>query len=89
MRDAADSTAPSNAAPRSGTVASARRSRLAAFLDSDLLHSFLRSRLVVLAALVSVLIVGAAVLAPLIAPHDPYDLKSLSLLDANTPPAWE
>jgi peptide/nickel transport system permease protein len=89
MRDAADSTAPSNAAPRAGTVASARRGRLAAFLDSDLLHSFLRSRLVVLAALVSVLIVGAAVLAPLIAPHDPYDLKSLSLLDANTPPAWE
>jgi peptide/nickel transport system permease protein len=86
MRDAADSTAPSSAA---GTIASARRGRLAAFLDSDLLHSFLRSRLVVLAALISGLIVGAAVLAPLIAPHDPYDLKSLSLLDANTPPAWE
>jgi peptide/nickel transport system permease protein len=86
MRDAADSTAPSSAA---GTIASTRRGRLAAFLDSDLLHSFLRSRLVVLAALISGLIVGAAVLAPLIAPHDPYDLKSLSLLDANTPPAWE
>ncbi|HSR79619.1 MAG TPA: ABC transporter permease [Hyphomicrobiaceae bacterium] len=86
MRDAADSTAPSSAA---GTIAPARRRRLAAFLDSDLLHSFLRSRLVVLAALISGLIVGAAVLAPLIAPHDPYDLKSLSLLDANTPPAWE
>jgi peptide/nickel transport system permease protein len=26
---------------------------------------------------------------PLIAPQDPYDLASLSLLDANTPPAWE
>jgi peptide/nickel transport system permease protein len=68
---------------------SSRRSRLAAFLDSDLLHSFLRSRLVVLAALLTVAIVGAALLAPLIAPHDPYDLKSLSLLDSNTPPAWE
>jgi peptide/nickel transport system permease protein len=68
---------------------SAGRSRLAAFLDSDLLHSFLESKLVVLAALVSVAIVGAAMLAPLIAPHDPYDLKSLSLLDSNTPPAWE
>ncbi len=89
MRDAADSTAPASAAPRTGGVASARRSRFAAFLDSDLLHSFVRSRLVVLAALISVAIVGAAVLAPVIAPHDPYDLKSLSLLDANTPPAWE
>jgi peptide/nickel transport system permease protein len=89
MKEAADSTATASAAPRARTMASARRSPLAAFLDSDLLHSFLRSRLVVLAALVSGLIVGAAVLAPLIAPHDPYDLKSLSLLDANTPPAWE
>jgi peptide/nickel transport system permease protein len=67
----------------------AARSRLAAFFDSDLLHSFLGSKLVVLAALMTVAIVGAALLAPLIAPHDPYDLKSLSLLDSNTPPAWE
>src|SRR5437016_8154088 len=67
----------------------AGRGRLAAFLDSDLLHSFLRSMLVVLAALLTVAMVSAAFLAPLIAPHDPYDLKSLSLLDANTPPAWE
>ena len=62
---------------------------MAAFFDSDLLHSFLRSKLVVLAALLTVAMVGAAFLAPLIAPHDPYDLKELSLLDANTPPAWE
>ena len=33
--------------------AGARRSRLAAFLDSDLLHSFLRSKLVVVAALLT------------------------------------
>ena len=32
---------------------------------------------------------GAALLAPLLAPHNPYDLKALSLLDADTPPAWE
>ena len=72
-----------------GSVPAARRSRLGAFLDSDLLHSFLASKLVVLAALMTVAIVGAAFLAPAIAPHDPYDLKSLSLLDSNTPPAWE
>jgi peptide/nickel transport system permease protein len=78
------------AAPtKRGEVPPKPRGRLAAFLDSDLLHSFLRSRLVVLAALLTVAMVGAALLAPLIAPHDPYDLKSLRLLDANTPPAWE
>jgi len=66
-----------------------RHSPLARFFDSDLLYSFTRSRLVVAAALVTALVVGAALLAPLIAPQDPYDLKTLSLLDANTPPAWE
>ena len=92
MQDAPESTAPSPVAPSrasAGDDRNARRSRLAAFLDSDLLHSFLRSKLVVVAALLTLAIVAAAFLAPLIAPHDPYDLKALSLLDANTPPAWE
>jgi peptide/nickel transport system permease protein len=84
---------PGMLAARSGPVekdAPARSaSRLAAFLDSDLLHSFLGSKLVVAAALMTVVMVGAALLAPLIAPHNPYDLKSLSLLDADTPPAWK
>jgi peptide/nickel transport system permease protein len=66
-----------------------RRSRLARIRDSDLFYSFRRSKVVVLAALATVLILGAALLAPLIAPHDPYDLATLSLLDGNTPPAWE
>jgi peptide/nickel transport system permease protein len=77
----------------SGGDAHPTRSRigapLARLLDSDLLYSFTRSKLVVAAALVTVVMVGAALLAPLIAPQDPYDLKTLSLLDANTPPAWE
>src|SRR5207244_2739167 len=90
MQDVPESTSLSS--PRSADAVATRtvrRSRLAAFLDSDLLHSFLRSKLVVLAALLTASIVIAAFLAPLIAPHDPYDLKALSLLDANTPPAWE
>jgi peptide/nickel transport system permease protein len=33
-------------------------------------------------------IIVSAVLAPWIAPQDPYDLASLSLLDATDPPAW-
>ena len=65
------------------------RWRLATFLDGDLIYSFRRSKLAVTAALLTALLVGAALLAPLVAPHDPYDLKSLSLLDANMPPAWQ
>ena len=64
------------------------RSRLQRILDSDILYSFTRQKMVMLAALVTLLIVLAAVLAPWIAPHNPYDLKSLSLLDSNVPPRW-
>ena len=56
--------------------------------DSDLLYSFLRSKIVVLAAFITLLMIGAAALAPWIAPHDPYDLTTVSLLDAHNPPAW-
>ena len=66
-----------------------RRSRLAVLRDSDLWQSFVASRLVVVAAILTTLLVGAAFLAPLIAPHNPYDLKSLELIDADRPPAWE
>jgi len=42
----------------------------------------------VAAAIVTTLLVAGALLAPLIAPHNPYDLASLNLLDARNPPAW-
>jgi peptide/nickel transport system permease protein len=41
-----------------------------------------------LATLVALVIIGGAILAPWIAPHDPFDAGSLSLLDASNPPAW-
>jgi peptide/nickel transport system permease protein len=56
--------------------------------DSDLWHSFKRSPGAVIAAVVTLLIVLAAIFAPLISPHNPFDLASLSIMDANTPPAW-
>jgi peptide/nickel transport system permease protein len=40
------------------------------------------------AALLLALIASAALLAPLIAPHDPFDLASLDVLDAELPPWW-
>jgi peptide/nickel transport system permease protein len=41
-----------------------------------------------LAAIVLGAIALAALLAPLIAPQDPFDLKSFDVLDAGLPPAW-
>jgi len=63
--------------------------RIARMLDSDIAASFLRSPLVIAAGVVAVLMVLAAMSAPLIAPSNPYDLNGVNLLDANTPPVWE
>lgn len=58
-------------------------------LDSDLFYSFSRSPVTVVAALVALVIVLGALLAPWVAPYDPFDLASLDLLNAHIPPAWE
>jgi peptide/nickel transport system permease protein len=65
-----------------------RPGRLAAILDNDIVHSFLQSKITIAAALMATLIVLSAVLAPWIAPHDPFDLKQLNLLDSHNPPVW-
>jgi peptide/nickel transport system permease protein len=57
--------------------------------DSDLFWSFRRSPVTVAAGIVTMLLVLGALLAPLIAPHNPYDLASLNLLDARNPPGWQ
>jgi len=56
--------------------------------DSDLWWSFRRSPVTVAAAVVALMIIGGALFAPWIAPHDPFDPATLSLLDASNPPAW-
>jgi peptide/nickel transport system permease protein len=63
--------------------------RLAALWDSDLVYSFRRSPVAIVAAIVTVAFFVGAALAPWLAPHDPYDLAGLDLLDAFTPPVWE
>ncbi len=57
-------------------------------LDSDILHSFWKSKLTVVAALVTAIIFLSALFAPWVAPHDPYDLTGISLMDSLTPPAF-
>ena len=61
------------------------RGRLA---ESDLWYSFLHSPVAMLAALVTVVMVSCAVFAPGVAPHDPFDLASVDLMDSLLPPAW-
>lgn len=58
------------------------------FFDGDVFYSFRRSPLVIAAAVVTLGCILAAVFAPWVAPHNPFDLRTLNLLDAFTPPAW-
>jgi peptide/nickel transport system permease protein len=58
------------------------------FADSDIFYSFKRSPMVIVAAAVAAICILGAVFAQWVAPHNPFDLRTLNLLDAFTPPAW-
>jgi peptide/nickel transport system permease protein len=57
--------------------------------DSDLAWSFRRSPVTVVAAVLTIICVGAALAAPWISPQDPFNMAALNLNDAFTPPAWD
>ena len=57
-------------------------------LDSDLFYAFRRSPVAMLSTLVVVVCVGAAILAPIVSPYNPFDLASLNLMDSFIPPAF-
>lgn len=70
------------------SAATAWRSALGRAWDSDILYSFRRSPLTIASAIVTLLILLGAAFAPWIAPHNPYDLATVSVLDARNPPGW-
>ena len=55
---------------------------------SDVCYSFLKTPAAWVSAAVLVILCVAALLAPWIAPIDPFDLASLDVVDAHLPPAW-
>jgi peptide/nickel transport system permease protein len=59
-----------------------------AWWDSDVAYSFRQSPAAMLAALLALVFVIAAVFAPWVAPHNPFDLATLELANARLPPAW-
>jgi peptide/nickel transport system permease protein len=59
------------------------------FFDSDIWWSFKHSPLTIFASILAAICIFGAILAPLIAPHDPYDLTQISLLNSNLPPSWK
>ncbi len=56
--------------------------------NHDLAYSFRRSPVTIVAAVLTLVCIGAALLAPWLAPHNPFDPASLDLNKALSPPAW-
>ncbi len=77
--------APPAAVPELPTL----RERLAAAWDGDVAYSFRRSPVAVVSAIVLAICLAGALFAPWIAPHNPFDLRTLNLLDALAPPVWQ
>ncbi|MFG6455309.1 ABC transporter permease [Roseateles sp. BYS96W] len=63
-------------------------SALRRFFDGDVWHSFRSSPTAVGAALVALVCVVCALFAEFVAPHNPFDLATLELMDSLKPPAW-
>ncbi|MCZ8262021.1 MAG: ABC transporter permease [Beijerinckiaceae bacterium] len=74
---------PSPATPDGGLD---RRPALARFLDSDLFFAFKSSPVAIVSFIVSVVMIGAAVLAPLIATQNPFNPGELNLMEGMTKP---
>jgi len=62
--------------------------RLRRFLDSDIGWSFRKTPAAWLSALVLLLLIASAFLAPLIAPQNPHDLSQIFIDKAEIPPIW-
>ncbi len=71
-----------------GAAGSGTKSWLSRAFDSDIWYSFCRSPVTVVSALLTIAFFLGAILAPLISPHNPFDLASIDILDASLPPAW-
>ena len=72
----------------SAEVGTERAGWLRRAFDSDLAYSFRRSPVTVVAAAVTLVMILGATFAGWIAPQNPFDLASLDLFGAFTPPAW-
>ncbi len=56
---------------------------------SQLLARFLTDRVAMVSAAIVVFFVASALLAPVLAPQNPYDQTQLDILDSEIPPVWE
>ena len=58
------------------------------FIDTDIGYSFKKSKIAIISTIVFLIIVLSSMFASIVAPYDPFDPASISLMDAFTPPVW-
>ena len=73
---------------RAGTAWAHSLEAVHRFFDSDIWYSFKRSPITMVAAAITFGFMASALFAPWIAPHDPFDLATVDLLDSFIPPVW-
>jgi len=57
-------------------------------LDSDVFFSFKKSPTAIISSLILFIILFSSIFAEIVSPYNPFDPKSLSLMDAFIPPSW-
>jgi peptide/nickel transport system permease protein len=57
-------------------------------IDSDLFYAFRRSRLTMVAAVITALFFLLAIFAPMLSPQDPFDPAQLQLINSRISPLW-
>ncbi len=72
----------------SGSVARSAAGSVARFWDGDVVYSFRHSPIAVVSAAVLLMLLIASMFSRWLAPYDPFDLASLSLMDSFQPPVF-
>ncbi len=63
-------------------------SKIATFLGSDFIFRFKKDKVAVTSFTLVVLLILAALFAPVLAPHNPYDLTTIDIMDSELAPVW-
>ena len=87
-RSAQHEGSPASEPAATAIAAPSLRMRVATAWDSDVVWSFRHSPVAIGSLAVFAACVLGALFAPWLAPHNPFDLKTLNLSDASLPPAW-
>lgn len=75
--------------PPSSPASSTPQTLLQTFLASDFFYHFKRDKVAIVSFIIFLTLIILASFAVFIAPFDPYDLKTLDIMDSELPPVWQ